>query len=208
MAKTSEDSKPVSLDPFGRRSMRAVGIVALLMCSRVLSAQDLPGDWQGKVYPKHPWLLISLVIVLIALIAFRIGKRVALGVGIALILGLLYWTLGRAPLRLILHIEKGDGAAWKATLASIDQSPDWGAGPVDALTMKGTSVKFTVAAVGGTYDGTLAADGNSIAGTWTQGQRLHLRFVRATSETAWKDPTHHTVQFVTVDRDVKLEVLD
>ena len=54
-------------------------------------------------------------------------------------------TLGDAPrqLRLILHIEKGDGSAWKATLASIDQSPDWGAGmPVDAVTMKGTSVKL------------------------------------------------------------------
>jgi non-heme chloroperoxidase len=147
--------------------LMALGIVALLMCSRVLSAQDLTGDWQG--------------------------------------------TLGDAPrqLRTILHIEKGDGAAWKATLASIDQSPDWGTAiPVDAVTMQGTSVKFTVAAIRGTYDGTLAADGNSIAGTWSQGPPLPLRFARATFASAWKDPSHHAVQFVTVDRDVKLEVLD
>jgi pimeloyl-ACP methyl ester carboxylesterase len=191
--------------------MRALGIVAVLMCSRVLSAQDLTGDWQGKLYPKPPWLLISLVIALIALVAFRIGKRGALyGAGIGLIiLGILYWTHGGAPLRLILHIEKGDGSAWKATLASIDQGPDWGAGmPVDAVTMQGTRVKFTVAAVRITYDGTLAADGNSISGTWNQGGPLPLRFARATSETAWKDSAHHAVQFVTVDRDVKLEVLD
>jgi non-heme chloroperoxidase len=190
--------------------MRALGIVALLMCGRVLSAQDLTGDWQGKLYPKPLWLLISLVIALIALVAFRIGKRGALyGAGIGLIiLGILYWTHGGAPLRLILHVEKGDGSAWKATLASIDQSPDWGAMPVDAVTMKGTSVKFTVAAIRGTYDGTLAADGNSIAGTWSQGGSRPLRFARATSETAWKDPAHHAVRFVTVDRDVKLEVLD
>ena len=38
-------------------------------------------------------------------------------------------TLGAAPrqLRVILHIEKADGSSWKATLASIDQTPDWGA---------------------------------------------------------------------------------
>jgi pimeloyl-ACP methyl ester carboxylesterase len=190
--------------------MTALGIVALLMCGRVLSAQDLTGDWQGKLYPKPPWLLISLVIALLALFAFRIGKRGALYVvGIGLILGILYWTFGGAPLRLILHIGKGDGSAWKATLASIDQSQDWGAAmPVDAVTIKGTSVKFTVAAVRGTYDGTLAADGNSIAGTWSQGRPLPLRFARATFASAWKDSAHHTVQFVTVDRDVKLEVLD
>src|SRR5262245_20042250 len=120
-------------------------------------------------------------------------------------------TLGEAPrqLRLILHIEKGAGSAWKATLASIDQSPDWGAGmAVDTLTVEGTSVKVAVASVRGTFDGTLAADGNSIAGTWSQGRPLPLTFARATPETAWKDPARHAVQFVTVDRDVKLEVLD
>jgi len=74
-----------------RPGPKALGVVVFLMCSRVLSAQDLTGDWQGKLYPKQPWLLISQVIALIALVAFRIGKRGALGVGIALILGILYW---------------------------------------------------------------------------------------------------------------------
>jgi pimeloyl-ACP methyl ester carboxylesterase len=174
-----------------------------------LSAQDLTGDWQGKLYTGPSWLFISLVMALIALVAFRIKRAAAYVVGIALILGILYWTLDVSRLRVILHIEKGDGSAWKATLANIDQSRDWGAGiPVDGVTMKGTSLKFTVAALRGTYDGTLAADGNSIAGTWSQGRPRPLRFARATSETAWKDLAHHAVQFVTVDRDVKLEVLD
>jgi hypothetical protein len=35
-------------------------------------------------------------------------------------------SLGPTPLRLILHVEKGDGATWEATLASIDQSPTGG----------------------------------------------------------------------------------
>lgn len=120
-------------------------------------------------------------------------------------------ALGAAPqqLRLILHVAKGDGAAWKATLASIDQSPDWGAAtPVDELTVKGSTFKFSIAALRGTYSGTIAEDGNSIAGTWSQGRPLPLSLVRTTSETAWKDPSPHSVRFVTVDPNVKLEVLD
>jgi len=147
---------------------RALWIAALvLMSSRMLSAQDLTGDWQG--------------------------------------------TLGDAPrqLRVVLHIEKTESSSWKATLASIDQTPDWGAGmPIDSVTVEGTSVKLAIAALRGSYDGTIAADGNSIVGTWTQGRPAPLMFARATPDTAWKDPAHHSVQFVTVDRDVKLEVLD
>lgn len=117
-------------------------------------------------------------------------------------------ALGAAPLRLILHVEKGDGATWKATLASIDQSPDWGAAmPVDAVTLQGSTLEFSIAALRGTYTGTVAADGNSIDGTWSQGRPLPLSLVRATPETAWKDSSPHSVRFVTVDTDVKLEVL-
>ena len=120
-------------------------------------------------------------------------------------------ALGVAPqqLRLVLHIEKGDGSAWKATFASIDQTPDRGASmPVDAITVQGATIGFSIKAVRGTYEGTLATDGNSIVGTWTQLQKSPVTFVRATPETAWKDPAPHSVQFVSVDRDVKLEVLD
>jgi pimeloyl-ACP methyl ester carboxylesterase len=147
---------------------RSIWIAALLvMCSRVVPAQDLAGDWQGTL------------------------------------------SLGPRQLRLILHVDKAADAAWKATLASIDQSPDWGAGaPVDSVAVSGTSFKFTVAALRGAYDGTIAADGNSIAGMWTQGGALPLTLVRASAQTAWKDPAAHAVQFVTVDPDVKLEVLD
>jgi non-heme chloroperoxidase len=118
-------------------------------------------------------------------------------------------ALGPAPLRLILHVEKGDGATWKGTLASIDQSPDWGAAmPVDAVTLQGSTLEFSIAAIRGNYSGTIAADGNSIDGSWSQGQALPLSLVRATPETAWKDPSPHSVRFVTVDTNVKLEVLE
>jgi pimeloyl-ACP methyl ester carboxylesterase len=143
---------------------RSFWITALLLIlsSRVSSAQDLTGDWQG-----------------------------ALG-----------------SLRLIVHIEKSDGAAWKATFASIDQNPDRGAAlPIDSVTVQGTSFKFVSEGMRATFDGTIAADGNSIAGTFTQRGPRPLTFTRATPETAWKDLSPHSVQLVAVERDVRLEVL-
>jgi non-heme chloroperoxidase len=114
---------------------------------------------------------------------------------------------GAAQLRLILHVAKGDNGAWKATLYSIDQQPD--GIPVSPVTLENSNLKFAVAAVHGAYEGKISADGSSIKGTWTQGAALPLDFQRTTKETAWqRDPSPHTIQFVTVDNDVKLEVLD
>ena len=47
-----------------------------------------------------------------------------------------------------------------------------------------------------------------LKGTWIQEQRLPLDFQRATKETAWRDPSPHRVQFITVENNVRLEVLD
>src|SRR5262245_30294389 len=111
--------------------------VLLLMCSRLVPAQDLKGDWQGTL------------------------------------------SVGPRQLRLILHVDKAADMTWKATLASIDQSPDWGAGtPVDSVTVSGTRFTFAVPALRGSYEGTIAADGNSIEGTWTQGAALPLTLTR------------------------------
>ena len=116
---------------------------------------------------------------------------------------------GAQELRLIVHIEKGDSGGWKATLASIDQSPDRGATiAADSLTLEGQDVKIAVPAIRGSYEGKLSADATAIAGKWTQGVPLPLDLKRATPETAWKDPSPHSAQFVTVEKDVKLEVLD
>lgn len=116
---------------------------------------------------------------------------------------------GPQELRVIVHIEKGDSSGWKATLASIDQSPDRGVTiPVESLTLEGQNVKIAVPAVRGSYEGKLSADATAIAGNWTQGIPRPLELKRATPETAWKDPSPHSSQFVTVEKDVKLEVLD
>ncbi len=114
---------------------------------------------------------------------------------------------GPQELRVIVEIAKGNAGGWKATMYSIDQSTN--AIPVDSVTLEEASVKLTVPMVQGTFEGKLSADGASVAGTWSQGLPLPLELRRATKETAWPlDPTPHSIRFVTVDKDVKLEVLD
>jgi pimeloyl-ACP methyl ester carboxylesterase len=116
---------------------------------------------------------------------------------------------GSQALRLIVKIKGTDAGVEPGALCSIDQGNDWGAcTPITAITRQGTQVKVVVEGIRGTFEGTLSADGSTIDGTWTQGRPLPLVLRRATPETAWKDPAAHAVQFVTVDHNVKLEVLD
>src|SRR5271169_6340019 len=104
---------------------------------------------------------------------------------------------GAAQLRVVLHIVK-DAGGWKGTLFSIDQGTDGIA--ASSVTLEGSNIKLTVDAIRGAYEGKVSADGASMDGTWTQGMSFPLELKRATKETAWqRDPTPHTVQFVTVD---------
>ena len=110
-------------------------------------------------------------------------------------------------LRVVLKISKSDKSGWNAMMYSIDQGPDGMA--VTSITLQGSTLKFSIDPIHGSYQGKLSADGNSISGIWTQGPPLPLDFQRATKETAWSlDSSPHTVQFITVDKDVQLEVLD
>jgi non-heme chloroperoxidase len=114
-------------------------------------------------------------------------------------------------LRLVLRITKGDSGALAATFYSIDQSHD--EIPVSSISLDGSTLIFSIDLVRAKYEGVVAQDGNSIAGRWfgprTPGSFLPLDFRRATKETAWPiDASPHTVQFISVDKDVKLEVLD
>jgi uncharacterized protein (TIGR03435 family) len=73
----------------------------------------------------------------------------------------------------------------KATLYTVDQaSPPF----ATTITRDGSTVKITVPSINGNYEGKLSGDGNSIAGTWTQGAALALNLARATPETAWTFP--------------------
>jgi fermentation-respiration switch protein FrsA (DUF1100 family) len=85
-----------------------------------------------------------------------------------------------ADLHLLLHITKGDGGGLKATLDSVDQGAN--GIPVSSITLKDNKLSLGVDAVHGAYEGKVSSDGNTITGTWTQGQPLPLDFKRSAKE--------------------------
>lgn len=88
-------------------------------------------------------------------------------------------------LRIVIKITQ-ENDKLQGTLYSIDQqSPPI---PANQTTREGSTIKMTIPAIGGTYEGKLSADGNSITGTFTQGIAQPLNLVRATPETAWAIP--------------------
>lgn len=112
-----------------------------------------------------------------------------------------------SKLRVILQIEKAADGTFKGTAYSIDQSPN--PTPVITLSFTNLTLKFTVDPFRASYEGTLSQDGKTITGTLTQDKANPLVLERATKETAWKiDSSPHTVQMISVEKDVKLEVLD
>jgi uncharacterized protein (TIGR03435 family) len=90
-------------------------------------------------------------------------------------------------LRVVVKISNADGGGYKGVAYSIDQggSPI----PVAKITLDGGTVKMAMTAIGGTYEGKLSADGNSMVGNWSQGPNpLALTYTRATPATEWTIP--------------------
>jgi non-heme chloroperoxidase len=120
---------------------------------------------------------------------------------------------GNAPggdLRLVLRISKNDNGGYRAVFYSIDHGTAGLDGfAVTSLTLQRPDVKFSIADLRASYDGKLSADGNSIRGTWMGRRVSPLGFDRVTKETAWHyELPQHNISLITVDKDVKLEVLD
>jgi len=120
-------------------------------------------------------------------------------------------TLGEsnAKIRVIISIKEKSKGSWTGGMLSIDQFPDWGSpNPLTSIMFEDGKLKFSVPDVAGAYEGALSPDGSSIEGTWTQHASTTLVLHRPTQESAWRDLSPHKVQFVAVDKDVQLEVLD
>jgi uncharacterized protein (TIGR03435 family) len=140
-----------------------------------------------------------------------LGRTLLLGVGIVLagVIGVAKpmdaWAQAAAPqkpsiegawqgtlhipqrdLRIVLKVSKNAAGALTALNYSIDQGGQ--PIPVSKITFQDSELKFSVEALDGTYDGKMSADGDSIAGQWTQGQSLALVFERATPDTEWAIP--------------------
>jgi len=93
----------------------------------------------------------------------------------------------QGQLRIVMKISRADDEKLKAVMYSIDQ----GGQPINtsAVTQQGSTLKMSVAAIGGEYEGSMTPDGNTINGTWTQGPKpAPLNLVRATAQSAWAIP--------------------
>ena len=90
-------------------------------------------------------------------------------------------TLG--PLHVMLHLQVDAAGRVTGTL----DSPDRGAIGIHCSNFRvdGESLTFSVPAVGGTWKGTVTADG-TLSGTWDQGNSLPLNFARDTAALAEK----------------------
>lgn len=113
---------------------------------------------------------------------------------------------GPTPLRIVLRIEKNSSGELTAAIYSIDQGTESIA--VRGMTLQSGTLRFKVPDVRGTYTGKLGVDGTSISGTWTQTVARPLTFAQATVQSTW--PVGHIMgtQFVSVGKNVRLEVLD
>jgi uncharacterized protein (TIGR03435 family) len=90
-------------------------------------------------------------------------------------------------LRTVYKIVKAEGGAFRGTMYSIDQGGQ--ALAISSITLQGSTVKMTIPAVGGSYEGKVEADGGTITGNWKQGpQPIALVLKRASAENAWAIP--------------------
>ena len=109
--------------------------------------------------------------------------------------------------RVVLQITKSADGKLQGDLFRIDQTPH--SIPVPTLSFDSPTLKFTIDALHASYEGALSADGTSINGTMTMGQATPLILERAAPATAWKlYSSPHTVQMISVEKGVSLEVLD
>jgi len=115
---------------------------------------------------------------------------------------------GKRALRTILEVGQEDSGPPRVAVLSIDQGGFDDAIAAEKVTLNGSVLKATFDRFGATYEGTLSADGSSITGTLSQRGTSPLNFRRPTKQTAWLDPSPHTVRVISVKKNVKLEVLD
>jgi len=108
--------------------------------------------------------------------------------------------VGAAKLRLGLHVEKTGDGALTAILDSIDQGAKI---PVDTTVFESGTLRLSLKAIGGSYEGTLNAEGSALEGTWSQGGRkLPLTFNRQEAPFALNRPQLPKAPFPYESREV------
>ena len=123
------------------------------------------------------------------------------------------WQASTGGRKSVTKITKGPNGALRGEFYFIGQEfsgNTLNGNPISSIKTQGRKVHFDLDESQGTFDDSLSADGNALAGSWTAGGVIYpLKLDRATAKTAWViDPSPHKVRFVTVEKGVRLEVLD
>jgi pimeloyl-ACP methyl ester carboxylesterase len=95
---------------------------------------------------------------------------------------------GVSRLRVVLHILNTEDGL-NATMDSLDQNAK--GIPVTSITRNGSSLKFEIKTIGGSYDGAISTDLSAFTGTWSQLGKsfpLVLKRVKDTSELELRRP--------------------
>ena len=93
---------------------------------------------------------------------------------------------GTTELRMVVKITNAESAKLSVVFYVIDQSRSLFASTVN---VQGTRIRISIASIDSNFEGTLSADGKSIAGKWNQaGNSYQMNLVRATGEAAWPIP--------------------
>jgi non-heme chloroperoxidase len=115
---------------------------------------------------------------------------------------------GPQETRIVLKIHKGYAGAWAGKAYSLDPAPQ--SLIIDSVEWQEPNIKLAWDNGKGSYEGKLSIDGTVFEGLYKWDQlSLPINLQRANKDTAWKtDEGNHRVQFIKVDKNVKLEVLD
>ena len=94
--------------------------------------------------------------------------------------------VGAIQLRVAIDVAAVPSGGYSATFDSIDQAAT--GLPVDAVSLEGSTVKFTMARLHMSFEGELAQDGLEIAGIFTQGAELPLTLKKVEQATRLRRP--------------------
>lgn len=109
---------------------------------------------------------------------------------------------GAGKLRLAFHVDRQPDGSLHATLDSLDQGATGIA--VDRATITGATVRFEITRVGLVFEGVL--DGDTLAGTLTQGRALPLTLSRVDKIAAPRRPQEPKRPFPYREQDVSIAV--
>lgn len=120
------------------------------------------------------------------------------------------WQGTAGKIRNILEISKDHTGQLQGELYILDLG-DVGINAVSSITITDDKLTVVLDTMPSRFEGVLAPDGKSFSGAWYTGDKRDETetLVRATDKTAWPvDTSPHRAEFITVNKDVRLEVLD